>query len=711
MRTRYLRAVRKQQTWTLAIDQSLQPPSLDSCDGYRVSPIFPILPGEPISPDFEGAASVGLFFFDRPFAVIGLLLNELPADQAAQVWFSLGLASVVVVTRDADLLGTIASVCSEELRAFETWDVSNGTITGTEARYFATPAPVPSELYTLGDYSRLSPDVRGVLDEFAICLHAAVTRAAQYLPQELVVYQRLVLAVNQTIQELFFLETAEGPVPLTLPKDLVTDLPKHRTERQRRIHQRVDQLIQLNSAFSYVISQQFGGTSPVLGHESHVRRYSLLGIGTAVKGLAAFTRWVERAFVAYPVDEVVATTYPTLQGVDIFPALLNYDPAKWIHEDFRVDKYFPLANKFVQKPKLVSFSGRLGFRESEFSVTAAIQVLTSGDSVRWSLMTLSHELMHAHVRALMSAIFQDWQDRISHDYFKEYYANFEQVWNSGYDETARWKLRDCLQFIVLNFCCVKPVYDSIDDAADVDDDPVTFTTDLPAPDELWRRLSEDYKFINHVFVHVFDYNYFYEADDVTYINLLWRSWSTVPAVLEHLDQYLLRTIVTIASSDSGPVEVRCSNATKIVLDALGRVAAADPSNLVIGEARHRLEAIKEDVALLARFTPAIYLADAAVHFLLSERVRGELLNVEDPHAELSSDGEYTAYRLEAGIFSNRPVKNPILLVHDRLRRNLASDTGEDEEYDSAWTLLACASALGDGGDVCSTESASLLASS
>jgi hypothetical protein len=47
-------------------------------------------------------------------------------------------------------------------------------------------------------------------------------------------------------------------------------------------------------------------------------------------------------------------------------------------------------NKIKQRelyPKLPYFSGRLSFRESEYTISAAIQAISSDDSLEWSLLT------------------------------------------------------------------------------------------------------------------------------------------------------------------------------------------------------------------------------------------------------------------------------------------------------------------------------------
>ncbi|MDO8723253.1 MAG: hypothetical protein Q7J31_13670, partial [Syntrophales bacterium] len=57
-------------------------------------------------------------------------------------------------------------------------------------------------------------------------------------------------------------------------------------------------------------------------------------------------------------------------------------------------------------PKLPYFSGRLGFRETEHTISAAVQSLEAGSDLEWSLLTVTHELLHGHVRNLITVLFQ-----------------------------------------------------------------------------------------------------------------------------------------------------------------------------------------------------------------------------------------------------------------------------------------------------------------
>src|SRR5262245_46115097 len=67
---------------------------------YRVSPIFPVLPGESKVPPAGADYYVGFLFFEDPSFTIGKLIAKLPKPVQKGLWFSHGLASVILFTTD-----------------------------------------------------------------------------------------------------------------------------------------------------------------------------------------------------------------------------------------------------------------------------------------------------------------------------------------------------------------------------------------------------------------------------------------------------------------------------------------------------------------------------------------------------------------------------------------------------------------------------------
>ena len=296
---------------------------------------------------------------------------------------------------------------------------------------------------------------------------------------------------------------------------------------------------------------------------------------------------------------------------------------------------------------------------------------------------MSHELMHAHVRAILSVIFDE-KNRGADASFRGYYRDLEQIIN-GRKQSSDLKLRDSLRTAILNFVTVKPALSLIAASRATEADVRL----LPYA-QLKETLADEFGYINHIFVHVFDYYYFYDAKDPVYLRLLWESWATVPAVLENIAEYVLRSIVTVSTAQEGTTTERFDLALNIVKQALLQLSI-DANSIVARSAITYLESDINRRWLNVMFVPSCYVAELAAKLLVASRVHGALL--KDDNADPDDFG--CRYVLESGEFIDTEIQSPVAFILDRLRRHLTG-TGippTDEEYYSAWCLLVCASGL------------------
>jgi hypothetical protein len=212
-----------------------------------------------------------------------------------------------------------------------------------------------------------------------------------------------------------------------------------------------------------------------------------------------------------------------------------------------------------------------------------------------------------------------------------------------------------------------------------------------------RKLLADYfKAINEVIVHVLDFHYFYNAVTDLYVPLLWLSWATVPAVLEHLLEYILRTLATIACAGRGRAEERFAQAVTALKEQLQSLIAGRREHLLLRHACAALEDVDSVRALRLRFIPALYLADIARSLLRSSVLHAALL-AKDANVRQTDDG--CRYLMDTGAWPGEDVASPTAFLSDRLRRAvMGADDGGDVEWRSAWVFLACSSALPVRGD-------------
>lgn len=363
-------------------------------DSTRLSPIFPCAPEKMIIPDLKANLYVGFFFYQKAFSILGYLLKQLSDEEQGKVWFSHGLASIIVLSEKKELINKVKDFYTIELRAYEIWTIKKHILEKTEP-WLCDLTNFDKTIFEIIDYSKLPYDLFMILEQFKNSMKTAISKSAQYIPSQLIVYQRIINAVNEILEELIFLHNPKSKIPQSLKKLDIESLRKNLVEQQKMINQRTGHLVQINSVLSYVLSQGYSGIVPIFENSCHIRNFSLLGIGTAFCALSAFSRYVEKVFEKFPICSVVDKEYRKIQGVEVFKTITEFDSDAWAIKECSMDFY--LNNKKSKKslPKLVCYSGRQGFRETEFSVTSALQVLYSTDSVPWSMMTVSHELLHA----------------------------------------------------------------------------------------------------------------------------------------------------------------------------------------------------------------------------------------------------------------------------------------------------------------------------
>jgi len=656
---------------------------------YRTSPVFPVLPTESLAPGFSGQTFLGFFAYDRAFSAIGRLLRQLPPDMLPNMWFSHGFASLLIFERAKDRLSIPELLSQSDLRAWEIWTLNDNVVHHQIDCFVAPPADVSIPSLEIDDFTALPSDLRQVLSEFSHCIYTALERSAHYYPGYIRPLCSLIESINYIISEIQFLGNTNPGTDQNFPSYL-RDNP---ISRQKRLNQRTDQIIQLNSALSYVISQSFAGTIPILERECQVQSYSLLGIGTASLALFRFSEFVQNVFMKHPIDMAIEKKFPSLEGTNIFPSMRDFRPATWDHADFHIDTHLAGIETPPFRPKLVFYSGRLGFKEAEFSVTAALQVIFGSDSARWSLMTLTHELMHAHVRALLSAILKATDDRELEKDFARYYSDLYAYHKR---KAGRWKLIQSVRSMILNFFVQKRACEEFMNGsaktsyeATVNQLDVRFPEN---PDALRQWMREDFRDLNEIMVHVCDYHYFYNSNDELYLGLLWESWSTVPSVLSEIDHYVFRSLVAVATKEPGEIKERFDLSLRILTQNLEQILDRRPQNPVVECALTFLRDPNRHGSLLLRFIPALYLAEVTLKFLVSGRIQAELVS-GDSNFEVEK-GEYI-YHIETGEFPGFDISSPVGFLADRLRRSLRGiSSSVDEEHASAWVLLACASVDG-----------------
>lgn len=664
---------------------------------YRSSPIHPLIEKSK-PPDLgKGIWYVNLLVPRDAFTLLGKISQKAYPGLETQTWFGIGLPSVINFARDTDAISALIEDVSAELIAFERWRVEDGLL--TEIQLLKFPAPLKdSEPLKFPQLPESAPaDLQGIAGEFNCCFHDLFRWAALYASDEVESLKILFGEVTKLIKELFWLYTKNQEVPDELRDYDLNDA----LVCTKLIQQRTDRIVQINAALSYVISQGFFGTPPVLSDSCLVRRHSLLGVGRAHRALLNLVREIERTFASLSVPASIYERWAQ------FPALAGFDSSKHLDSSSWASLGLPdivLSGPADPHPlKLVYFSGRLGFRESEYAISAAIHALTSGDSPEWHLSTMTHEILHSHVRDLFRAIFDQVEDE-SADNINEFWEQiFDRFEGHMEGKCENCKLIDSARSILLSYCCMTPYMGSLTQP------PVKPSQEsrglrfgevvVPANAlDLRRRLEEEDRNISEIIVHALDLHYFYSDNFEAYNRAIWSSWRTVPVVVRDVRQYVLRMLLARTSLDSGEPIERFARARNQLLDSISRLNSdlgSDPVwqsaiRLLQLELVRTLDERTNEAyhPLFPPFFAALRIVDLARHCFASDRVKAQLFH--DDFIKAYKDDSDFDLGYTTGEFADRAVRSIAEFTAWRARcEDTKLEGRQGIERRTAWHFLAC----------------------
>jgi hypothetical protein len=543
---------------------------------------------------------------------------------------------------------------------------------------------------------------RTTVDEFVANMAILLPKVEVHVPSEMSTYVRLIGQVNELIKEMLYASSPNGAPPETLSEYTEADFSADASISSGILDQNIDRLVQINSALSYVSTQALSGAVPILDRRSLIRRYSLLGVGTAVLALTRIAHSIESAFAQGAIEHVLTEwgrDLPPLPGLDNLP---DYEPRQW--NDFSINDLKARVEPQEPNPKLPYFSGRLGFRETEYTISAALQTLAAGASAEWSILTVTHEMVHGHVRNLLSAVFQGDPSRAPGKKWREFYDRFKARCEGK--PPRKESLLDSLRAIIFAYCCCVRELGSLTwntghETKCPASGEIRIRIDLYTPKSLWEILMREYRNISEIFVHILDLHYFYRSCISHYIHLIWSSWAKAPQVRGDLRQYLLRSLLVVSAKKQGTPYERFRLARAELAELLEAMRGPEGTRIpVIEEAVNLLKDNKyTEKSLFFPFYASLILVDLADHVFTSAKIRGAV-NAGDPHLRpaivASSSEEWLDYDMPDG-FVDDVVKSPTAYIAHRLTHPTSLQDGRDTEAETAALFLACSSYRVDGG--------------
>ncbi len=331
--------------------------------------------------------------------------------------------------------------------------------------------------------------------------------------------------------------------------------------------------------------------------------------------------------------------------------------------------------------KLNFFSARRGYRETEYTISAALQSLYEGASLKWSLMTITHEMLHGHVRYVLAMLFFV-DDGVQSQQIKEtIFKKFKAKVNSDKIIETHDYL-DSIRNTILAYCTWTKTLGSLSNNV-IDSDGVSFK---PPSDtsELWELLGQEYKNISEICVHVLDLHYFYYSKREIYIPLIWASWVEIPHISGDLRQYILRSLVAISSTVNNPKNAkRFNESIQLLIDIFESHKLGVLNHPLISMALDQLNDEKFRESLFTPFKASLLIVDLAKKVFLSKAINEFLYNdeffrtIDDPSQEITFD-----YALPDG-FNEHKISSPTAFLLDRMTKllNLSKENYDKVDFE------------------------------
>jgi len=549
----------------------------------------------------------------------------------------------------------------------EFWSIRNGQLETPSVHSALQPSPesVPPALSAAGD---------DVLDVYIEQISASVatlwTSYGVYFPEE----RRTLIRILPFTENLIARH-------IELSKDKTSII---KLQQSNAI---ISALVEISAALSYSVTQGTSGAAPIISNRSPFPHHSLLGVGGAIRALTKFARYIESAFKKRSAASIIEKQYST-KNVPVPHNIAKYESgpeyafAPLVAEefdrggDFRDDEDVPL---------LVHFSLRHGFKETKFSITAASESLTAESLPAWTLMTLSHEMMHSRVRDIFQALFgTTWEDDDSSSQWDGFYQHFNEWYRN--ENGSGVALAAGIRNAVMNFCLAIERETAVGKGRRSDSERQV------SRDEFLTAFLKHKRLAAEIFVHFHDFYFAYAAQPKLYVMSLWASWTTVAAPVAWPLEYLVRTLVTISSGTGTAPRAAFDGAAEVLEEALESLESVGFNSALFAVLRRLLEEPNREKCF-ARFKPAYYLIDQVRRYFASRSVASAIDRLEtDPFADGSTVS--TDYAASIYVFGDVGKSvSPIRYSLNALVRELSGKPAiGDLQWLTAWNGMVISSA-------------------
>jgi hypothetical protein len=670
---------------------------------YRISPIFPVSFNFEL-PDFSKKVYIQFYFVHHPFTSLVEILRCFRGFSIEKhIWISHGLASILYISGDENEKHIIENhflgldikgedKLNQNIIAIQEWKYDN-TTQSLESSIPLKPKQ-PSVAISLRDYSKLPSDLRNDIFEFANCIKTVIQRSKIYTPGFTCSFESLIDEMNKIIEILEYLFYPDSIIPEDI-SDRREEL-KLANSRLILINELTEEIVQINSTLSYVISQGYTGIVPIEESPCLIHSCSLLGIGTAHKALHMFYKYISNVFSEHPIDAIIEKYYDIPESPKYTDINGPYMQEWQERKEWTIDYYIKKgASKNKNRDLMVCFSGRQGFSESMHYISAAIQSLHLGITNRWNIITSTHEILHSHVHGIYFLI----QDRMNKFSWKDIRSFLEQPYNHDF------RLIDGISLIMLNFGRSYLYFKQLElEEVKFYEDHQRLAVGVTDESILEDINRATYDVINEIMTHTLDFYYFYQNDPYIYMKQIWLSWAALPTTPSKVQEYVLRSVSAIATLEDDPdIDIRIGNAIDKARDILNELIELDKTinNEIYKAAIGQLTTSEFEILLKA----CLYLADATKCFLYSRKLQEVLFyDITKKKIDLEDDIDDVTgldYVLKTGKFEGESITNPVSFMLSMIRNiisTLPNQESETDRYNTLWLFFVCSSVKnGSGG--------------
>lgn len=417
-------------------------------------------------------------------------------------------------------------------------------------------------------------------------------------------------------------------------------------------------LVNTNAALSRYTSQTYAGIPPLLETECHYWTHSLLGIGIPSLALVRIRRFIQNLL-------------ESTKFIERFRRLDKLPPeSKPLHCMVPSDEFWSrdlLSSKEVEAgliannndpfvSTLTFFSGRDGFRATHLSLSAPLELIDSCNSVMWTLQTLTHEICHILVDAVLGLALPETSSPTS---LRQAVIRMERGVSKNLFEQAQALL-----------CWAVWRLDAGTEPAT--DDDVT-------PDMLRELVVKHWGEVTEIITHCLDYLYFYGGDPALFVRSVWLSWSVIPNIEHRVHDYVSRSLCALHTRN-----MRRKKAREITVDQLiARLQAIHkefPTVLYVPQAIADLKRRKEYYySVLDARRPLISFVNSCLY--------SDALQKQFQYEPRLGGGVHGGYSVQPLRFGGDRVANPLRFIRE------FSVEGQPNHLRAAWLLQQLA--LGD----------------